>query len=372
MPSSLSCRIRSAVCGFVCVLTGTNALASEQHYAGPALQVMQAARLTVHNSQLRYTGSDRLTFSTEDWASLHEPALLPYVGSIDSWGSRYSLHPRVLGQLVAAHFDRVPPLTRLAAMDRIAQISTGLSTVFDSGSDDPFAATQALDAVAQAYGILRWEPAEELAEPSLNAGRGSSPAPLFGYFQPPWEVGETWAGGGAHGSNGSGTQNALDFWGDYRGWGEDLSNFWVAAMQAGTVRVWSSCSLAIVHPNGWVTDYYHLDHIQVADRSKVDRNTRIALYADNVDQALCSGGSSSGPHVHVSLSYDGSRVLVNEDQVDFTAFSHHVGQGQYDSNCSRSFYNHSALGTVCPNRDQLLNNTSPAASGPIFSDGFES
>lgn len=372
MPSKRSGYLRPvALClgGLLVCMAGS---ASEQWYLGPGLQLKKFDRILVHNSQLRYSGSDRLTFSTKSWAQARAPELLPYVGALDTWASRYSLHPRVLGNLLAADFARLPPPSRRSALDRIAQISTGLASVFDTDPSDPYAATQAVIALAEASGVSDWQPAAELAQPRTAASRGSTPSPLFGYFQPPWEIGETWAGGGAHGGNGSGNQNALDFWAAYRGWGEDLSDFWVTAMQAGTVRVWSSCSMAIVHPNGWVTDYYHLDHIQVSDRSAVERNSRIALYADNRDQALCSGGSSSGPHVHMSLSYNGSRVLVNEDQVDFTAFSHHIGQGQYDSDCSRSYYNHSTLGTVCPNRDQLLNNAPPVVSGPIFANGFES
>ena len=45
--------------------------------------------------------------------------------------------------------------------------------------------------------------------------------------------------------------------------------------------------MPIVYPNGWVTDYYHLDHIQVTDGSYVERSDRIANYADNEGQATC-------------------------------------------------------------------------------------
>lgn len=371
MPAILNSRVCSALLAcFFCLLANGASQASEQWYTGPALQIDETNTVLIHNSQLRYSGADRLSFSTGDWAESEAPVLLRYIDIVDTWASRYSLHPRVLGHLLAAYFDVNPPSSRDAAMVQIVEMSAGLATLFDAAAADPFAATRSVMTVAHAYGLHQWWPPQALAEEHITVSGGGPPAPLFGYFQPPWEIGETWAGGGAHGGNGSGNQNALDFWADYRGWGEDLSNYWVAAMQAGTARVWSSCSMAIVHPNGWVTDYYHLDHIQVSDRSVVERNTRIALYADNVDQALCNGGSSSGPHVHMSLSYDGSRVLVNEDQVDFSAFSHHIGEGQYDSNCSRSYYTHTTQGTVCPNYDRLLNNA-PLVSGPIFANGFE-
>ena len=141
-------------------------------------------------------------------------------------------------------------------------------------------------------------------------------------------------------------------------------------MQSGTARVWSSCGMAVIHPNGWVTDYYHLDNIQVADRASVQRNQRIANYADNEPQAICSGGWSSGPHVHMSVSYNGSGVAVDSANLDFTAFSHHEGVGDYDTNCTRSWYNHYTEGKICPNYDQLLNNA-PSTDPPLFRDDFE-
>lgn len=78
---------------------------------------------------------------------------------------------------------------------------------------------------------------------------------------------------------------------------------------------------------------------------------------------------SSGPHVHMSASYDGSGVAVDKDNLDFTAFSHNEGVGNYDTDCDTSWYYHYTEGKICPNRDQLLNNApSPL---PLFADGFE-
>ena len=84
-----------------------------------------------------------------------------------------------------------------------------------------------------------WRP--ELLRPT------TSDPPVFGWFQPPWEIGDTWAGGGAHGD--TGTCNALDYWGERRDWGADLSLWWVTAIQAGTARVWSECSVSVIHAN---------------------------------------------------------------------------------------------------------------------------
>lgn len=355
-------------------VVGLPGQASEQPYFGPSLKFTYDGPVIVHNSQIRYTGNDRLTFATESWLLEHAPDLLDLRPAVDVWASRLGIHPRVLAAIVRDDFKTNAPDDRLAGMERTVEIASALAQAMAQAIEnrpaDQLAASRAVTATANALGIDLALPGELAYARTTKTAKGL-PSPLFSYFQPPWQTGETWAGGGAHGGTGSGTQNALDFWADYRGWGEDLSQWWVAAMQDGTARVWSSCGMAIVHGNGWVTDYYHLDNIQVADNGSVQRNSRIANYADNVDQALCSGGSSSGPHVHMSLSFNGSRVPINEDMVDFSAFSHHVGEGQYDSNCDRSYYTHYSQGKVCPNYDRLLNDAPLTLPAEIFSNGFE-
>jgi hypothetical protein len=75
--------------------------------------------------------------------------------------------------------------------------------------------------------------------------------------------------------------------------------------------------------------------------------------------------------LHSALYHDGNRVEIDEANVDFTAFSHHAGEGQYDFNCATSWYNHTTNGRVCPSADQLLNNAPPPGPMP-FNDSFES
>lgn len=347
-------------------LLGVPLAASEARYTGRALEVTYSGPVLIDNSQYRYTGPDRLSFSTADHLQKNYPHLLPLRPAIDTWGSRLGIHPRVLSAVVSDYFTGIQIVGDRADFDAVVQVASALAAAFADQWSDPLAASRAAMATADAL-FFQLRPADELAMrlPHRTTQTPAAPA-LFGYFQPPWEIGETWAGGGAH----SGSHQSLDFWGRYVPWGGDTSPYWVAAMQTGTARVWSSCGMTIVHPNGWVTDYYHLDHIQVADGASVQRNQRIANYADNEAQAICSGGWSSGPHVHMSVSYDGSGVSVDSSNVDFTAFSHHEGVGDYDSNCNRSWYNHYTEGKICPNYDRLLNNA-PSADPPLFFGDFE-
>lgn len=343
--------------------------ASEAVYHGPTLDLGYDGPVLVDNSRFLYTGPDRLEFRTEIYLEQHAPELAALRPAIDTWASRLGVHPRILIEVLRNDYDGARAVATLAEIDRVIEIATGLTLVFEERRADPLAASAAVAAVSNAYGLpLRFS--EDLKD-RRSLPQGGSPPLLFGYFQPPWEIGDTWTGGGAHGDTGTGLQNALDFFGEFRTWGQDVSQWWVAAMQSGTARVWSSCGMAVVHPNGWVSDYYHLDDIQVADFAPVTRNDRVAHYANNQAQALCQGGSSTGPHIHMSVTYNGQRVLVDEAQLDFTAFAHHVGVGQYDSNCTRSWYDHYTAGIICPFLDQLLNNA-PLADDILFFDGFES
>lgn len=341
---------------------------SQSSYEGPALRVDYEGPILVDNSQLRYRGTDMLSFDTNAYLEREAGNLMPLRPTIDTWAAMHAIHPRVLIHVLKAYWPTAATAGTLSEKETVHQIATGLALVYLQHREDPLAASKAVVAVADAYRLKVEMPAGLARRRQIPAAS----APLvFGWFQPPWVIGDTWAGGGAHGDNGSGVRNALDYWGEFRGWGADVSEFWVAATQAGTARVWSICSVSIIHANDWVSTYYHLENIQIADQQAVERNTVISNYANDKPTALCQGGSSTGPHLHSALYHDGIRVEIDEANVDFTAFSHHAGDGQYDFNCATSWYNHYSTGRICPSSDQLLNDTPPPADR-FFADGLES
>ena len=347
------------------VATSSLSVASDHGYSGPPLTADYDGPVLIDNSHFRYTAQDHLTFSTADLLSTEYPDLLPLRSVIDTWSSRLGIHPRVLTAVVGNYLSGVPVHGDLADAQVVVQLAGAMTTVFERQPHHPLAASRAAAAAAEAFNFDLRLPASLADRRELEMAPQGGP-PLFAYFQPPWEIGDTWSGGGAHGSS----HNSLDFWGDWVPWGGDTTPYWVAAMQEGVARVWSSCSVSVVHPNGWVTGYYHLDNVQIADFATVQRNDRLSNYADNEAQAICDGGFSTGPHVHMFLRYDGTNISVDEANVDFTAFSHHAGEGDYDTNCDRSWYTHFTAGTVCPNWDQLVNDA--PVPGPIFADDFES
>jgi len=80
--------------------------------------------------------------------------------------------------------------------------------------------------------------------------------------------------------------------------GDDTSNDWVTAAAAGRVIEISFCHLKLEHGNGWITEYWHLDKIQVNLGQNVSRNQRLGTIHNNSNQQVCLGNEFPGPHLH--------------------------------------------------------------------------
>ncbi|MCB9110776.1 MAG: peptidoglycan DD-metalloendopeptidase family protein [Anaerolineales bacterium] len=136
----------------------------------------------------------------------------------------------------------------------------------------------------------------------------ASSAPPVDMFQLPWEQGKAWVSfdgldNGTKRSSGSPHNykngGAIDFAPHVNMViGEDTSNAWVTAAAAGTVTFVGSCYIFIDHGNGWTTEYWHLDNIQVATGSKVSRNQKLAIVHNNANAQVCPGNEYPGPHLH--------------------------------------------------------------------------
>ena len=130
-------------------------------------------------------------------------------------------------------------------------------------------------------------------------------------FQLPWEQGEAWIvlDGLDNGTRrGDGTAHdyrvggAVDFTPNKDVHvGVDTSNFWVTATAAGTITDQSSCYIKINHGNGWITEYQHLDNLQVSLGEAVYRNQRLGVIADNIEVESCPGNKFPYPHLHYTL-----------------------------------------------------------------------
>jgi hypothetical protein len=141
-----------------------------------------------------------------------------------------------------------------------------------------------------------------------NANALLSTAPPVDMFQLPWTQGESWIAmdGFDNGTKRLETSphnyqmgGAVDFTPNSSVYvGMDTSNFWVTAAAAGTVFEISSCHMKIDHGNGWTTEYWHLDKLQVAKGAYVYRNQRLGIIANSKDQKVCTGNEYPGPHLH--------------------------------------------------------------------------
>jgi len=133
-------------------------------------------------------------------------------------------------------------------------------------------------------------------------------APPADMFQLPWTQGESWIAmdGFDNGTKRLDTSphnyqmgGAVDFTPNSSVYvGMDTSNFWVTAAAAGTVFEISSCHIKIDHGNGWTTEYWHLDNLQVKKGDYVYRNQRLAIIANSKYQNVCTGNEYPGPHLH--------------------------------------------------------------------------
>ena len=360
---------------FLCsLILSASATSSEFSYTGPELNLDYSGSLIIDNSQVKYTATDRLTFYTEDYLQQNIPKLLPLREAIDTWAAMQAIHPRLLSEVMNGYFKDKVVDDSFENKQMVFLIASGLSESFRENQEDVLAASKAVFAISNAFEFklnlsTKFAGKRDMVEHDYF--KGSAGSPLFSYFQPPWPRGELWAGGGAHTYTGGGSsaRNSLDFFKTFISWGGDTSNVWISASQRGVVRVFSDCNINIVHPNGWVSSYYHLQNIIVTDSSTVGDNQRISNYADNLADATCQGGSSTNPHLHFSLYYDGDPIEIDQNNVDLSSWKHKVGEGNYDSNCSRSNYKVFPDGnTICPFSRQLPNNTT---ADDIFVNSFE-
>ncbi len=154
-------------------------------------------------------------------------------------------------------------------------------------------------------------------------------------MQFPWPVTESWSFGGAHADDGSGSPlSSLDFSHKWESWGDPINSY-VVASAGGKVKKHSSCYVEVIHSGNWSTGYYHLGTLSVQDGQTVKANDKIGKYANSQAQALCDGGSSTGPHVHWTLYSSGAEADLSG--VALSGWTVHPGTYSYDEDCSRMY-----------------------------------
>ncbi|WP_275423264.1 M23 family metallopeptidase [Pseudoalteromonas sp. MMG022] len=154
-------------------------------------------------------------------------------------------------------------------------------------------------------------------------------------MQLPWPSGYAWYSGGAHSNTGSGyPYSSLDFNNGSGGWGSNTP--WVQASHGGTVTRYSSCNIRVTHSSGYATQYYHMDNLQYQTGDVISPGAWLGRYASNRNQALCQGGSSTGPHVHFSLLSNGRFISLHNWYI--SGYRIDVGNSNYDTNCWNFYF----------------------------------
>ncbi len=326
-----------------------------------------------------YRPQEMLTFSVADYLRQHARHLLPHAELISHVAGETSVSPRLLLALMEQQSgllsNRKPTKQQWAAPFGTLSSKYGFRAQLEDVSQQLFSAiyqtapqqlkrtdNAAIDGEIAQHAMARFmekeasvsgkKATQELvttyqklfpdvvfSETIDTTNKAAAPmlAPPFELLQLAWPVGQSWVSGGAHTTTGSGSYplSSLDF-NDGGYWGDNLSNKWVTSAAPGTVKVHSSCNVEVIHGGGWSTQYYHLQNVQVSTNQNINRDQRLANYASNKSQALCQGGSSTGPHVHFTLKYNGQPYHLSD--VYLSGYKVHPGNTSYDSNCSRFWF----------------------------------
>lgn len=250
-------------------------------------------------------------------------------------------------------------LAGLAAMDE-----RGFSSLLDTSDAHGFRATY--------LRLFGDDPLDDSNHVDIPGEPGALAAP-GDLLQLPWLRGSSWFFGGVH-SNGGAVggpftdASALDFGPGGLAWGADTSGAWVVAAAAGTPTRISDCYLSIAHADGWETTYYHIENIQVFS-GDVGQNDKVAVLADTLAEATCSGGRASGPHVHFNLKHNGALVAI--DGTPLSGWYVHAGRWNYDTDPNYMWLERAGA-KVYPNVNKVLSEVPPSAPGDTVSVTFSS
>ena len=340
--------------------------------AASTLGTVQASEPAVQSQDLAYQYEEMFDFDIAAWLSEHAPQLSPHAEVVSHWAGYSGISPRVLlalmelqtgvvGNQDAAAGNLERPfgtlVTKTGFGPQLREVAETLRDAMYDADDTRTMGPVALSAdnpLRTLYALSGMDTvrATALADAGFNDVYrrlfGSSPAtaqrggearpqavvPPTNLLQFPYPLKAKWHIGGAHTHSGSGRfpMSSLDMsvggW-----WGSNQSNYWVSASASGRFKRHSSCMAEIVHEGGWSTTYYHLMNIRPATGAMVAANDAIANPANTRNQALCDGGSSTGPHEHWSLKSNGSQHHLNG--VTLSSYLITATGTSYDTNCQR-------------------------------------
>jgi len=280
----------------------------------------------------RFSGFDARAF-----VSSRHPLLTSSAEVISHWAAYYRVNPILLAHAIELGHAGTAP-TGEAIKGLAASLARMDSDRLESSGDSPDNRRQLAERLGQAL-TLTSESAEQLIDQTMAdvaaAGLSLPLAVVNGLppaFDLPFARPQKWQFNGVHtwtGDNDGSPMSSLDFARTFSlKWGDNTSSDWVSASHDGEVTVFSSCFVSVQHDSGWGTRYYHLDNLQVVNGQRVLAGDPIGNYANELDQALCSGGHSNLPHVHFALLKDGQYVSLQD--IELSGYAVHPGTSSYD------------------------------------------
>ncbi len=321
------------------------------------------------NNQALVDGPQTQDFSWEEYLARTAPKLLQYKDALSHWSGIASLNPKVVIALMEYESNIITKLTAANLKQPFGDVSTKdtfagqleevlltlsnrFYTIIDLQKTDLAARKQTAATIALASMLTKNKPVgskelNQFIQVYENLFPGQSKlliardddskvfndlVPPNNMMQMPWREGYSWKPNGAHSTSGSGFPlSSIDFAYNWPRWGGQTYS--VTAAHSGYVRVYSKCNVRVNNANGWSTNYYHMQNIEVSNGQWVNINTKLGVYASDKSTALCQGGSSTGPHLHFSLLYNG--YYKSLQNVNLGPYVINVGNYSYDNNCSR-------------------------------------
>jgi hypothetical protein len=277
-------------------------------------------------------------FDTVAWVRDRHPGLASRAEPISHWSAYHAVNPILLTHLLARRFEGDAPSSddvqrfaaTLAAESRAEPASTAkppvfsgrLAATFGLSPETSYQAVQASSADLHAAGLSR--PLAEVDD--------QPPALDLPFARP-----QAWQFNGVHtwtGNDDGSPMSSIDFTRTWAlDWGDDTLGDRVTASHDGVVSLYSSCFVQVQHDRGWATRYYHLDNVTVKTGDVVRAGDTIGNYASEEEQAICSGGNSTGPHLHFALLKDGQYYPLQN--VALSGYRVFPGTSSYDSNRNR-------------------------------------
>jgi hypothetical protein len=281
----------------------------------------------------RFSGFDAISHIQRNHGSLAAQA-----ESISHWAAYYSVNPILLTHVIKAQPPQV--MQNTGSIRSLARSLGSLSTLQSELRRGEVVSPQALQPELRGLFSFSDETASkviDLTRQETAAAGLSTPLAIISDIPPafdlPFDRPQAWQFNGAHtwtGDDDGSPMSSLDFVRSWSiDWGDDTSDDWVATAHDGEVTVHSSCFVDVLHDSGWATRYYHLDNLQVASGQRILAGDRLGNYASDEDQALCSGGHSTGPHLHFALRRDGQYYSLQD--IALSGYIVHPGDSSYDA-----------------------------------------